>query len=235
MERTDAPPDAPDLGSLSLFAGLPSEDLATLGGILRAESVETGAFVVSQQQPTSDACIVLSGMLKVFIDRPDGSEIVFAMLGPGELVGELNLIDHLGRSANVVAMEPSQLLWLGEQEVRACLAAMPGLAQNLLAILAKRLRLANAQIQALAHLAIQGRIAHQLLAFADGYGEPDGEGNVRIPHPALTDADLAGMVGAGVDQVHRVLNMFHRNAYLSIDAERRFTLHDPVALARICS
>ena len=235
MNGKNVAPAVADLGALSLFAGLPPADLEALHGMLRTDSVDTGAVVVSQEQPTSDACIVLSGMLKVFIDRPDGSEIVFAMLGPGELVGELNLIDHLGRSANVVAMEPSRLLWLGEHEVRACLATMPGLAQNLLAILAKRLRLANAQIQALAHLAIQGRIAHQLLAFADGYGETDGEGNTYIRHPALTDADLAGMVGASVDQVHRVLGMFHRNAYLSIDAERRFTLHDHAALARICS
>jgi CRP/FNR family cyclic AMP-dependent transcriptional regulator len=235
MDGIEAAPAVADLGSLSLFAGLPSTDLQQLSGLLRAESVAAGTFVVSQEKPTSDACIVLSGMLKVFIDRPDGSEIVFAMLGPGELVGELNLIDHLGRSANVVALEPTRLLWLGEHEVRACLATIPGLAQNLLAILARRLRLANAQIQALAHLAIQGRIAHQLLAFADGYGETDGEGNIRITHPALTDADLAGMVGASSDQVHRVLSMFHRNAYLSIDAERRFTLHDPAALALICS
>jgi CRP/FNR family cyclic AMP-dependent transcriptional regulator len=223
-----------DLGALSLFAGLPPSDLRELHGMLRSESGPAGAFVVSQEQPTSDACIILSGMLKVYIDRPDGSEIVFAMLGPGEVVGELNLIDHLGRSANVVALEPSHLLWLDEQVFRTCLGTMPKLAENLLTILARRLRLANGQIQALAHLAIQGRIAHQLLAFADGYGVTDDTGDVHI-RLKLTNADLAGMVGATQEQVHRALNMFHRNAYLSIDKDHRITLHDSAALARMCS
>jgi CRP-like cAMP-binding protein len=229
-----AAPAVSDLHALTLFAGLPASDLAKLHGMIRAEEVPADKLIVSQEQPTSDACIVLSGMLKVYLDRPDGGEIVFAMLGPGEVVGELNLIDHLGRSANVIALETSRLLWLDGEAFQTCLETIPGLAHNLMTILARRLRLANAQVQALAHLAIQGRIAHQLLAFADGYGEADGEGNVRL-HLKLTDADLAGMVGASEEQVHRALNNFHRNAYLSIDAERRFTLHDADALARICS
>jgi CRP/FNR family transcriptional regulator, cyclic AMP receptor protein len=227
-------PAVTELSALPLFTGLPPSDLAKLHKQLRAEEVPADTFVVSQEQPSSDACIILAGMLKVYLERPDGSEIVFAMLGPGEVVGELNLIDHLGRSANVITLEPTRLLWMDEQSFRSCLKTMPRLAHNLLIILARRLRLANGQVQALAHLAIQGRIAHQLLALADNYGATDDAGNVLI-HPKLTDADLAGMVGAGEDQVHRVLNMFHRNAYLSIDAERRFTLHDPGALARICS
>jgi CRP/FNR family cyclic AMP-dependent transcriptional regulator len=230
----NAAPASSDLGALALFAGLPPSDLLKLHGMLRSEAVPAGTLIVSQEEPTPDACIVLSGMLKVYVDRPDGSEIVYAMLGSGEVVGELSLIDHLGRSANVIALEPSQLLWLDERIFRTCLETMPKLAENLLTILARRLRLANAQIQALAVLAIQGRIAHQLLAFADGYGDADGSGGVHI-RPKLTDADLAGMVGATEVQVRRVLNMFHRNAYLSIDDDRRFTLHDCAALARICS
>jgi CRP/FNR family transcriptional regulator/CRP/FNR family cyclic AMP-dependent transcriptional regulator len=222
------------MSALPLFSGLSASDVEKLHDMLRVEDVPDGTLVVSQERPTSDACIVLSGMLKVYLDRPDGSEIVFALLGPGEVVGELNLIDHLGRSANVITLEDTGLLWLDEQSFRDCLKSMPRLAHNLLTILARRLRLANAQVQALAHLAIQGRIAHQLLALADSYGTADDAGNVHI-HPKLTDADLAGMVGAGEDQVHRVLSMFHRNSYLSIDAERHVTVHDTEALARICS
>src|SRR5215216_4993978 len=87
-----AAPAVSDLRALSLFAGLPPSDLTALHGMLRAEEVPADKLIVSQEQPTSDACIVLSGLLKVYLDRPDDSEIVFAMLGPGEVVGELNLI-----------------------------------------------------------------------------------------------------------------------------------------------
>jgi CRP/FNR family cyclic AMP-dependent transcriptional regulator len=223
-----------DLGSLRLFVGLPDAELARVHEMVRLEAVPADVLIVSQSEPTSDACVLLSGMLKVYVERPDGSDVVLAMLGPGEVIGELNLIDHLGRSANVVTMEPSQLLWLDETALRDSFTSMPKLAENLLAILARRLRMANAQIQALAVLAIQGRIAHQLLAFADAYGTTDGSGSVHI-YPKLTHLDLAGMVGADTSQVHRVLNNFKRNNYLSIDDQNQFTIHDREALARLCS
>lgn len=231
MTATLAPAD---LGALTLFAGLPASDLTTIHGRIRAETVPADVLVVSQTDPTAEACVVLSGMLKVYVERPDGSDVVLAMLGPGEVIGELNLIDHLGRSANVVTMEPSELLWLDESVLRDNFDSMPILAENLLAILARRLRLANAQIQALAVLAVQGRVAHQLLAFADAYGTNDGSGNVRI-HPKLTNVDLAGMVGAEPKQVHHVLNIFKKNAYLSYDDTYQFIIHDRDALARLCS
>lgn len=223
-----------DLASLTLFAGLPDADLSKIYGGIRSETAPADVLVVSQRNPTSEACVVLTGMLKVYVERPDGSDVVLAMLGPGEVIGELNLIDHLGRSANVITMEPSQLLWLDESVLRDNFGTMPKLAENLLAILARRLRLANAQIQALAVLAVQGRVAHQLLAFADAYGTDDGAGNVRI-HPKLTSVDLAGMVGADPKQVHHVLNIFKKNDYLVYDDTYQFTLLDRDALARLCS
>ena len=222
-----------NIGELPLFAGLPASDLDRLGGVLRSEDVAAGAVVVSQTEPSSEACVLLAGTLKVYVDQPDDSEVVLAVLGPGEIVGELNLIDHLGRSANVVALEPSRLLWLDEATFRASLTSMPRLAENLLTLLARRLRLANAQLQALAALDIQARVAHQLLGLADAYGESDGAGNVRL-RVRLTDADLAGMVGASRQTVHKVLAVFQRNAYLSQGSDYRFTLHDLPALARLC-
>lgn len=230
----DASTVPPDLGTLSLFAGLSEQELLRLRNLVRPERVPGDVLVVSQREPTSEACVVLSGMLKVYVERPDGSDVVLAMLGPGEVIGELNLIDHLGRSANVVTLEPSHLLWLDESLFRDSFTSIPKLAENILTILARRLRLANAQIQALAVLAVQGRIAHQLLAFADAYGAEDDAGHVRI-YPQLTNADLASMVGADARQVSRVLSSFHRNDLLSIDDKHHVTIHDRDALIRLCS
>jgi CRP/FNR family transcriptional regulator, cyclic AMP receptor protein len=230
----DAPFVPSDLAALKLFAGLPEIDLAKIHTLLRLERVDVDVLVVSQKEPTDKACVVLSGMLKVYVERPDGSDVVLALLGPGEVIGELNLIDHLGRSANVVTMEESELLWVDESVIRDNFDDMPILAENLMAILAQRLRLANAQIQALAVLSIQGRIAHQLLAFADAYGSDDGSGGLLI-RPALTTNDLASMVGSDVGQVQRVLSIFMKNDYISHNDRRQYTILDKDALERLCS
>lgn len=228
-----APEAQYDLSSLALFAGLSTPDLDTVTALLRSEDVATDAVVVSQDVPSPNACVLLAGTLKVYVNQPADAEVVLAVLGPGEIVGELNMIDHLGRSANVVALEPSRLLWLDENNFRDWLKQMPQLAENLLAILARRLRLANARIQVLAALDIQGQVAHQLLALADAYGEQGNAGNVHI-RLRLTVPELAGMIGATAKSTHQVLAVFHRNAYVSIDDQQRFTLQNREALTRLC-
>jgi len=222
-----------DFRESPLFAGLPSSDMTRIGDLVRLEVVDAGAVIVSQAEPSAEACVVLAGTLKVYVEQPDGSDVVLAVLGPGEVVGELNLIDHRGRSANVVALERSRLLWLDEGSFRACLKSMPQLTENVLALLARRLRLANAQVQALATLDIQCRIAHQLLALADAYGESDASGDVHI-RLQLTDADLAGMVGASQAKVRQVLAGLDRNGLLSLGGGSWITLHDRPALGRLC-
>jgi len=222
-----------DFRESPLFAGLPSSDMTRIGDLVRLEVVDAGAVIVSQAEPSAEACVVLAGTLKVYVEQPDGSDVVLAVVGPGEVVGELNLIDHRGRSANVVALERSRLLWLDEGSFRACLKSMPQLTENVLALLARRLRLANAQVQALATLDIQCRIAHQLLALADAYGASDASGDTQL-RLQLTEAEFAGMVGASRTKVHQVLAVFERNGFLSRDSRDRITLRDRPALRRLC-
>ena len=94
-----------------------------------------------------------------------------------------------------------------------------------------RLRLANAQIQSLAALDVYGRVARQILAFAQEYGEPTPDGAIRIPI-RLTQNDMAGMVGASRVSVNKVLVHYKERKYISIDAASRITVHDQEALAQ---
>ena len=222
-----------DFRELPLFAGLRPSEMTQIGDLLRLQEVDSGTVIVSQAEPSTEACVVLAGTLKVYVEQPDGSDVVLAVLGRGELVGELNMIDHLGRSASVVALETSHLLWLDEASFSDCLRSMPQLTENLLRLLVRRLRLANATILALAALDIQGRIAHQLLALADAYGASDASGDIQV-RLQLTEAEFAGMVGASRAKVHQILAVFERNGFLSRDSGGRITLRDRPALRRLC-
>src|SRR4051812_12310743 len=98
-----------DLNSIPLFAGLPEMNLRDLKRKLRYEEVPADTLVVERRNPSPEACVLLEGTMKVYIDRDDDDDVVLAVVGGGELIGELNLIDHLGRSANVVTVEPCRL------------------------------------------------------------------------------------------------------------------------------
>jgi CRP/FNR family cyclic AMP-dependent transcriptional regulator len=99
--------------------------------------------------------------------------------------------------------------------------------------MSRRLRLANVQMQALAGLGVDGRLARQLLAFANEYGEAADGGAVRIPI-RLTQGDLAGLIGASRVRVNQVLGTYKLQGYVSADRNHRITIHDRDGLAQRC-
>lgn len=222
-------PDPQSLAALALFRGLSTAELGRVNEHLGRTRFAAGAGIMTATQPGEVAYVVLEGTLKVSVVQADGRELSLAILGPGELVGELALADRGGRSADVVALEPATLLWLDRAQFGQLRREIPALTENLLLLLARRLRLANAQLQAIATLDVHGRVARQLLALADAYGEPAADG-VRIPL-RLTQGDLANLVGATRVRVNEVLVGFTRRGALSTDARHRVTVHDRTALA----
>jgi CRP/FNR family cyclic AMP-dependent transcriptional regulator len=228
-----AVPDPHALSDLDLFRGLSSADLTRLNNASGRTRFPAGATILTTTQPGEVVYVVLEGTLKVSVVQANGQELAFALLGPGEVVGELALADRGGRSADVMALESSTLLWLDRTSFGQLRREIPALTENLLALLARRLRLANGQLQAMATLDVHGRVARQLLALAEAHGEALPGGDLRIPL-RLTQGDLANLVGATRVRVNEVLVGFKRHRYLSVDARYRITLHDRAALATYC-
>src|SRR5207247_562139 len=108
------------------------------------------------------------------------------------------------RSASVVTIEESELLWLDRDAFRRCLMTMPALSYNQSCALSSRLRRANEQIQSLATLDIECRVARQLLAFAEKYGQAAEDGTTFIP-VRLTQSDLANLVGATRESINKII------------------------------
>lgn len=225
------------LGQIPLFLNLPAEQLQRVAPLLHRRRLPAGAFLMMADDAGETAYLILSGTLKVFVEGADGSETILALRGAGEIVGEMSLLEGgrrgtVSRSANVISLEPCILLSWDRRSFDACLDVMPALSRNLLAILARRLRFSSAQIQALATLDLSGRIARQLLAFADEYGERQEDGTTRIPL-RLIQSDLAGFVGASRVRVNGVMVSFRKRGYIAVDPQHRITVLDAAALAHL--
>ena len=208
--------------------------MAKLNDYMRSTTFPAGTNIITVEQPGEVTYVVLEGTLKIHVEQADGSDVILAILGAGEVVGEMSMVDHLGRSANVVTMEPSRLCWLDRATFWECMATMPTMNYNLVFLMSRRLRLANAQIQSLATLDVFGRVARQLLAFAHEYGSATGQGDVVIPMH-LTQSDLAAMIGATRVRVNQVLVDFKERKYISVDQNYRITVHNQDALAQRCT
>jgi CRP/FNR family cyclic AMP-dependent transcriptional regulator len=225
--------DVKSLNEVGLFEGLSTEDLNRLNLLLHKRAFATGLNIITVAQPGDLVYILLDGTVKIYVDQLDGSEVILAFLGPGDTFGEMSMVDTAGRSANVIALEECNCLIMDRNAFYQCLKSMKGLSYNLVRLLSRRLRLANEQIQALSTLDVRGRVARQLLAFAQQYGEADPSNNVRIPL-RLTQTDVAALVGASRERVNQVIVDFKDSGFISVDPSHRFTVHDVQALVGRC-
>ena len=184
-------PESKILSEMALFWGLPAEQLSKIEARLRHRTLPAGAHVITAEEPDETVYVVLEGSVKVYVTRSDGSEVILAILGAGEIVGEMSVADSLGRSANVITLEETSFLRIDRRSFQASVEGLPTMALNLTNILSRRLRLANAHLRSVAAMDVPGQVAAQLLALAREYDVPSSRNGTLIPLP-LTQSDPAG-------------------------------------------
>jgi CRP/FNR family cyclic AMP-dependent transcriptional regulator len=226
----DDPPALADaLGASPLFAGLAPGSLADLRRRMTDDRLPRGGCLFTEGDRGERMYVVLSGTIKVAITAADGRENLLALLGPGDLVGELSLFDLGPRTATVTAVTDARLAALDHDELTDWLAHHPPAAELLLAALAGRLRRTNAALADLMFSDVPGRVAKTLLDLADRFGRPD-ESGVLVQH-GLTQEELSQLVAASRETVNRALADFASRGWLR-SGPRRVVLLDRQALAR---
>jgi CRP/FNR family cyclic AMP-dependent transcriptional regulator len=218
------------LRRIALFHDLDLGDLAILNRLMRRQELPAGVRLMALDTQGDSAYVIRHGAVKVHVELEDGRDVIVAILGPGEIVGEMSIVDRETRSGSVATLEDSVLFWIDREELQSCLRTMPKLALNLTEILSRRLRIANERIKALATLDVHGRIAHHLLVLAQEYGEAVDTGT-RIPI-RLTQGDLASLVGASRVRANQALVLLKRKGAISTDQYHHITVHNEDVLAR---
>jgi CRP/FNR family cyclic AMP-dependent transcriptional regulator len=218
------------LGEIILFEGLTVAELSKLNDLLHRKTFPAGTTFINAEQPGEAVYVIVDGAVKVFTEDTEGTEVILAILPAGEVVGEMSLLDSGGRSASATALEETTVFWMDCAAFRECLRTMPEIHRNLFILLCNRLRLANERIQSLSVQDVEGRVARQLLAFAEIYGRKENAG-ILIPF-RLTQSDLASLIGATRVRVNQVIATYKQRKYLSVDHNYRITIHNQDALCR---
>jgi CRP/FNR family cyclic AMP-dependent transcriptional regulator len=220
------------LSDIQLFEGLTPAQLDWVSQRAHRRVFPTGKNVMLIEQPGEAVFIILHGTVKVYTEQ-GGRDAILSILGSGDLLGEMSLIDSVGRSASVVTLEDSLMLWMDKVTFNYILDNFPPIARNLVKILSARVRLSDQMIQSLATLDVNGRVARQLLAFAERYGR-DADGMVKI-RITLTQSDIADLVGASRKRVNQTMVFFKEEGLVSMDADGRINIHSKEGLAMFCN
>jgi CRP/FNR family transcriptional regulator, cyclic AMP receptor protein len=132
------------LAQVPLFIDLGKRELHRLAVGCRQRDYAVSEVLVRQGEPGAGLFIIVSGRVQVTQHHTGGSQAL-ATLGPGEVFGEMTLLDDLPRSATVTALEPTRVLLLPVFDFRAALREEPDITIRLLAVLSRRLRRAEAR------------------------------------------------------------------------------------------
>jgi CRP/FNR family cyclic AMP-dependent transcriptional regulator len=219
------------LADIDLFAGLTPAQLDWVAQRAHRRVFEAGRNVMTMEQLGEAVYIILHGTVKIHVEQGN-RDVILSILGAGDLLGEMSLIDSVGRSASAVTLESSLMLWMDKATFSYMLDNFPPVARNLVKILSSRVRLSDQLIQALATLDVNGRVARQLLAFAEKYGrEKDGATQIRI---VLTQSDIADLVGASRKRVNQTMVLLKERGLIDTDTEGRIAIKDNEGLAKYC-
>jgi len=202
------------LAKARLFEGVTAAELETLRPAVRMRSFPKDSHVFREGDPGSHLYLIKSGQVKIERISAGGGEFVFAVVGAGEVFGELSLFEpEAERSADAVALEPTECALLARDPVIAFLLGHPLLLLRVITSLVGYIQRKDRAMAEVAFLDIPGRVAQKLVDLAESRGERVGEGFViRIP---LSQRTLAGMVGASRENVNRTLHRFVELGYIS--------------------
>jgi CRP-like cAMP-binding protein len=135
------------LGKLSLFEGVPPVILAKIASEVKILSLASGDFLVHQGDASDSLFVIQTGWIKIVAKGPQGEEVVLNQCGPGQLIGEMSLIDQKPRSNSMIAIRSAEVLEIKYEAVLAMLNEYPLLAISFLRDMSDRLRFANAYIE----------------------------------------------------------------------------------------
>ncbi|KQX73927.1 MULTISPECIES: Crp/Fnr family transcriptional regulator [Aeromicrobium] len=198
-----------------LFSGLDDEVASALEASMSSSSLRRGEILFSEGDDGNQLYVVTEGKIKLGRTSPDGRENLLAILGPGQMFGELSFFDPGPRSATATAVTDVELKSLGHEALSPVLNAHPDVAHALLNQLAGRLRRTNEVVGDLVFSDVPGRVAKALLDLASRFGRRADDG-IHVNHD-LTQEELAQLVGASRETVNKALADFASRGWLRLE------------------
>lgn len=211
-----------------LFAGMDQAQLQVIATDIVRRRFRQGEVIFREGDPGQVLYLIQTGQIRIFVNGLDGSETSVILFGrPGEIFGELAVVDGLPRSATAVALGNTLLLTIDRERFRHHMRQHPQLALNFMKELSLKVRYNTRQMDSLASLPVPQRLARKLMELAQTCGRVE-TGGVYIDL-MLTQTDLATLIGASRESINKSLRDFRRRHWVLVQ-DGRIVILDPEAL-----
>ncbi|AKE38171.1 Transcriptional regulator, Crp/Fnr family [Corynebacterium camporealensis] len=205
------------LSRAGIFQGV--DPVAVQNLIEQMETVRfpRGTTIFEEGEPGDRLYIITSGKIKLARHAPDGRENLLTVMGPSDMFGELSIFDPGPRTSSAVCVTEVHAATMNSEMLQRWVDDHPSIAQQLLRVLARRLRRTNANLADLIFTDVPGRVAKTLLQLANRFGVQEG-GALRVNHD-LTQEEIAQLVGASRETVNKALATFAHRGWIRLEGK----------------
>ena len=211
-----------------LFELLPAAQLSRLESRARVRSFPKNASVYLPSDESQAVFVLLSGRVRLCSYTPDGKQAIHAFIEPGEMFGELALMQPEGYEDHAEAMLPSTVALIPKQEIEALLSENAAFSLGVTKFISWRRRRIERRLRSLLFRSNRDRLVHLLLDLVDQYGRP-AEGGTLIDI-RLSHQELANIIGSTRESVTVVLGELQLARHLTV-SRQRIVVRNPHRLA----
>lgn len=194
------------LKSVNIFSDLSESELNSIQEICKTRKYPKNSMIILEEEMGDVVFIVMSGTVKITRVNDEGKEVILAMLGSGEVFGEMAILDGESRSANALSQENCEVVTINREDFLNLLRTNNKVSLNLMTEFAIRLRKSDQQIEALSLDDAEHRIGVSILNLAEELGVIR-QGVVTVENLPYQQ-DIANMAGTSRETVSRVMKTF---------------------------
>jgi CRP/FNR family cyclic AMP-dependent transcriptional regulator len=218
------------LRNVELFDGLDEKQLRGICEVVRTKKLKRKEELFHKGDEGRQVFIIMDGKLKALTTSVDGDDVVFSILGPGEVFGEIALLGGTQRTATVSAIEACELLVIDRRDFMAFLVTHPDISANLLQVLALRLKRVSELVEDTLFLNLPLRLAKKLNALSRLYGQAV-EGGVRVDLK-LSQEEWGDLVGATRESINKQVRSWVEQGMVRVD-KGYIVILQPLELQRL--
>ncbi|MBI5747297.1 MAG: Crp/Fnr family transcriptional regulator [Nitrospirae bacterium] len=219
------------LQRINLFKEIPADDMEELARVTRMELAKKKETIFLPGESSRQVYLLKTGRVKISRISEEGRELTLALLEPGEIFGELEILEGSARDTIAEAMEESQLCVIQKEQFLSLIRKRPELSFRLTKLIGLRLRRIESRVEDLVFRDVPSRLAHLLIQLSEEYGKETPEGiilNIQITHQ-----EMANLIGSIRETVSATLGEFKKEGLITFDGRKIIILRPDLLRGQI--
>jgi len=195
-----------------IFSDLGPDALDQLCRYAKHSTLKRGTTIVSKGDPGNSLIAVVSGTVKISVSSPDGRSAILNLIGPGEIFGEVAVLDGAARTADATANTNCEIFIIDRREFIPFVRSQPALAMKFIELLCTRLRWTSDQVEEVILRDLPGRLASALLRLTEKHKLAPGGRTI-----AITQQEISEMVGMTRESINKQLRVWAARNWVRLE------------------